>query len=88
MPKETPEPDDSAESKSPATTFRHRGISASVFENTSDKDRTYFSVSIQKRYRDKEGNWQNSSNFLRDELPVLEQIDTLPLSADGKTSRD
>ncbi len=75
MPKETPEADDSAESKnSPVTTFRNRGISASVFENTSDKDRTYFSVSIQKRYRDKEGNWQNSSNFMRDELPVLEHV--------------
>jgi len=75
MPKETPEADDAADSKSgPATTFRHRGISASVFENISDKDRTYFSVSIQRRYKDKEGNWQNSSNFLRDELPVLEHL--------------
>ena len=75
MPKENPGADDSTESKSsPATTFRNRGISASVFENTSDKDRTYFSVSIQKRYKDKEGNWQNSSNFLRDELPVLEHV--------------
>ena len=37
MPKETPEADDAADSKrSPVTTFRHRTISASVFENTSD----------------------------------------------------
>lgn len=75
MPKEAPEAEDAADSKSsPATTFRHRGISASVFENTSDKDRAYFSVSIQKRYKDKEGAWHNSSNFMRDELPVLEHV--------------
>ena len=75
MPKETPDGDDAADSKrSPVTTFRHRTISASVFENTSDKDRAYFSVSIQRRYKDKEGAWHNSSNFMRDELPVLEHV--------------
>ena len=45
-----------------------------MFENSSDNDRTYFSVSVQKRYRDKEGKWHNSSNLLRDELPVLEHL--------------
>jgi len=68
MPKETPEADESADSKrSPVTTFRHRTISASVFEDTSDKDRAYFSVSIRKRYKDKEGTWHNSSNPLPNE---------------------
>jgi hypothetical protein len=75
MPNATPEAADAAESKnSPETTFRHRGISASVFENTSEKDRTYFSVSIQKRYKDKEGKWHTSSGLMRDELPVLEHV--------------
>jgi hypothetical protein len=75
LPKEAPEADDAADSKrSPVTTFRHRTISTSVFENTSEKNGAYFSVSIQNRYKDKEGAWHNSSHFMRDELPVLEHV--------------
>ena len=60
---------------SPVATFRHRSISASVFQNVSDRhpDKTYMTVCVQKRY-EKDGEWKNSSSYLRDELPVLEHL--------------
>ena len=33
----------------PVVTFRHRGISTSVFKNDGNRDTTYFNVSIQNR---------------------------------------
>ena len=59
----------------PLVTFRHRGISASVFKNDGNSDTTYFNVSIQNRYKDKEtGEWKDSKSLLRDQLPVLEHL--------------
>jgi hypothetical protein len=55
-------------------TFRHHTISASVFENKSQKGGTYFSDSVQKRFKPDEGDWQTTTNFMRDELPVLQEL--------------
>ena len=57
----------------PLATFRHRKISAAVFENTGEKG-TYFSVSVRKRYKPDEGDWQTTNSFQRDELPVLMEL--------------
>jgi len=59
----------------PAATFRAgRGISASVFERRSDKGASYYSISVQKRYKDNDGMWQTSTNYLKDELPLLRHV--------------
>jgi len=59
----------------PAVTVRAgRGISASVFERRSDKGVSYYSISVQKRYKDKDGTWQTSTNYLKDELPLLRHV--------------
>ncbi len=58
----------------PAATFRHRTISASVFENQGQQGRTYYSVSVQKRFKPEGGEWQTSNSFMRDELPVLQEL--------------
>ncbi len=57
----------------PLATFRHRTISASVFENQGQKGR-YLSVSVQKRYKADKGDWQTTNSFQRDELPVLQEL--------------
>ena len=72
-PDETPAAPAAKNSK-PVETFRHFGISASVFENTSQKGGKYFSVSLQKRFKPDEGDWQTTPNFMRDELPVLQEL--------------
>ena len=52
-----------------------RGVSASVFKNDGNSDNSYFNVSIQNRYQDKEtGEWKDSRSLLRDQLPVLEHL--------------
>lgn len=58
----------------PAATFRHRTISASVFENEGQKGGTYYSVSVQKRFKPDKGDWKTTTNFMRDELPVLTEL--------------
>ena len=61
------------QSSKPIETFRHFGISASVFENQGQKG-PYFSVAVQKRFKPEDGDWKNTTNFRRDELPVLQEL--------------
>ena len=61
-------------STKPAKSFRLRGVSVSVFENsakTKDREVTFHKVAIQRSYRDSAGEWQNTTSFGRDDLPVL-----------------
>ncbi|MBN8625039.1 MAG: hypothetical protein J0M17_06095 [Planctomycetes bacterium] len=56
----------------PVTTFKHRNISASVFENTTEKDgakQTFFKVSLRRTF--KQGDeFASNANFSRDEIPI------------------
>ena len=62
------------EAGSMLASFRHRGISATVFENHKD-GKTWLSTSVQKRYKDeKSGEFRTSTYFRRDELPVLKHV--------------
>ena len=62
-------------STEPVATFRAgRGISAAVFPRKSEKGASYFPVSVQKRYKDKTGEWKTSTSFLKDELPALRHV--------------
>ena len=58
----------------PLQTFRHRNISASVFENESKASGTFLSVSLQRAYKDANDEYQHSSSFTRDELPVVRYL--------------
>ena len=56
----------------PVKSFRLRGISASVFENTAktkDREVTFHKVSLQRTYRDGD-EWKNTTSFGRDDLPI------------------
>ena len=54
------------------------GISAAVWERQEIQEdgtlRIRYSVSIQKRYRDKEGNWQDSDSYFANDLPKLQLV--------------
>lgn len=59
-------------SQQPEITFRHGPCSASVFENEyerGDQKFTLRTVSFQKRYMDKDGNWQSTSSLKVDDIP-------------------
>ena len=56
----------------PEITFRHGPCSASIFMNEYDRGGetfTYRTVSFQKRYQDRNGDWQASSNLGVNDIP-------------------
>ena len=57
---------------SPEITFRHGSCSASVFINEYQRGEQSFTVrtvSFQRRYRGKEGEWQNTSSLQVNDIP-------------------
>ncbi len=64
-----------AQSK-PVKTFRFRGISASVFENTTYADNQpvrFFKVSVQRAFK-QDGEFRHNSSFGRDDIPVAMHV--------------
>ena len=56
----------------PVKTFRFRGISASVFENTTHADNQpvrFFKVNLQRAFK-RDGKYEHNSSFGRDDIPV------------------
>lgn len=56
----------------PEITFRHGSCSASVFENEYNRGEETFSVrtvSFQRSYRDKQGEWQRTSSLHVNDIP-------------------
>lgn len=56
----------------PVKNFKHRGISASVFENSIDKDgakQTFYRVNLRRTYKQND-EFVSNSNFSRDEIPI------------------
>ena len=64
---------DDAKSSKPLQTFRHRNLSASVFENQSKNGGSFLAVSLQRTYKDGE-EFKHSSSFTRDEIPVARYL--------------
>jgi len=63
------------EKKKPEKKFRAWSITAAIWKNegtTSTGEKTEFnSVTLQRRYKDHEGNWQNSNSFRAQDLPLV-----------------
>jgi hypothetical protein len=56
----------------PEITFRHGPCSASVFENEYERGDMKFAVrnvSFQRRYQDKDGNWQTTTSLKINDIP-------------------
>lgn len=70
----TKEPVTAPTATKPVQTFRLRGVTVSVFANTAkmkDREVTFHKVAIQRSYRDDDGEWQNTTSYGRDDLPVM-----------------
>jgi hypothetical protein len=64
-------------SSKPEKVFRLRGISVSVFANTTTVEKrkvTFRKVSLQRSYRDESGEWQTTTGFGRDDLPTVQLL--------------
>ena len=64
-------------SNRPVKDFRSGGVVAAIWRHDTEQDgRTIVnnSVTIGKRYRDKDGIWQDSSSFFVGDLPRLELV--------------
>ena len=61
-------------STQPEKVFQYGAVRASVFMNEVSSDGRSFEVPkvcVQKRYKDKQGEWQSSSSFDLNDLPKL-----------------
>lgn len=56
----------------PAFSKTVNGIQVAAWRNTSKAGKDYFSYSISKRYRDRDGNWKDGQLFGSDLLVVAE----------------
>tara|TARA_E500000318_G_scaffold14854_4_gene14818 strand:- start:26677 stop:26970 length:294 start_codon:yes stop_codon:yes gene_type:complete len=49
-------------------------IQAAIWKNTGNDGRSYYSVTMEKRYRDANGDWQSTSSFHRDDMLVIGRV--------------
>lgn len=53
----------------PVKKFRVGQITAAVWQNQRDNgEGVYHNVKLQKSYKDKDGNWQHTDNFVGDDI--------------------
>ncbi len=62
----------------PVKKLHHKGVSLSIFTHTVTRDDgsefTIHNTSIERRYKDKDGNFQTSHSFNEEQLAVLEDL--------------
>ena len=59
--------------KTPLVTIKAGQVSAAIWENDipmNGKTVTVLKASVQRRYKDKNGEWQSSASFGRNEIPL------------------
>jgi len=57
----------------PIAKFKAGTVSAAVFENeipVKEGKATVLKVTVQKRYKDSDGNWKSSNSYSRNEIPL------------------
>lgn len=54
----------------PVNEFKVGRVRAAVWSNESEEG-TWHTVTFSRLYKDKEGNWKDSTSFSRDDLPLL-----------------
>lgn len=62
------------EKKGPVAKFRAGQVSAALWENEISAKNggkvTVLKATVQRRYKDKDGNWKSSGSFSRNEIPL------------------
>lgn len=58
----------------PLKKFRAGQVSAAIWENqatVNGKQVTMLKATVERRYKDKDGNWQSSNSYGRNEIPLV-----------------
>jgi len=67
-----------AQGDRPVKEFRAGSVRASIWQNQvvdkNDRSFNIFTVRVERRYKDNEGNWQSSMRFMRSDLADLELV--------------
>ena len=81
--------------QTPIAKFRAGQVSSALWENEIDvkgKTVTILKATVQRRYKDKEDNWQSSGSFSRNEIPLavycLQQAFQKIIETQSKRSND
>jgi len=62
-----------SENNMPIQKYRSNGITVSVWQNEGSKG-VFHTFSIQRAYKDSEGNWKRTTVFRASDLPVLAEL--------------
>ncbi len=60
----------------PVKTFRLGNVKASVWENSGDNGKTFYTVTTERVWKDGD-EWKSSKSFGRDDLPKLSRVTDL-----------
>ena len=60
----------------PETTLRDGTLSATIWKNSGEAGKIFYSVKIIRRYRDDAGNWHDSDSFTGSELLRIAHLAT------------
>ena len=63
-----------SDSKKPAARVNLHPVSASIWRNENTKGEAYYSVTLQRRYKDAEDKWKNSDSFNENELLLAAKV--------------
>ncbi|MEM9167047.1 MAG: hypothetical protein AAGB48_08475 [Planctomycetota bacterium] len=58
----------------PIDRFVYGSLHVTIWENTDRDDRAYFSIRVERRYKDNKGAWQSSNRFGKNAIPVLSDL--------------
>ncbi len=63
-----------SDSKKPAARVNLHPVSASIWRNENAKGEAYYSVTLQRRYKDAEGNWKSSDSLNEGDLLLAAKV--------------
>ncbi len=70
-------------------------VVGAIWRNQTQEGKSYYSVTIERRYKDKDGNWQSTGSFGADDLLTVAKVANLAhtevfkfLAADRQAQRE
>ena len=62
------------EVNAPVRKFKAGAVFAAIWSNKGQNDGEYKTISLERRYTDKEGNWKSTTSFRANDLPKVQLV--------------